>query len=44
MELDELKNTWTSLDERLQKQEVLKETIIKEMLRSKSGKALGRLI
>lgn len=44
MELDELKNTWTSLDERLQKQETLKEVIIKEMLQSKSGKALSKLI
>ncbi len=44
MELDELKNTWTSLNERLQKQETLKETIIKEMLQSKSGESLSKLI
>ena len=43
MELDELKNTWSSLDERLKKQEVLKENILKEVLQSKSGKSLSRL-
>lgn len=44
MELDELRNTWSSLDERLKKQEALKENILKEILQSKSGKALNRLI
>ncbi|WP_029905136.1 hypothetical protein [Prevotella sp. 10(H)] len=44
MELDELKDTWHSLDERLKKQEMLKENILKEMLHAKSDKALGRLI
>lgn len=44
MELDELKNTWQSLDERLQKQEVLKKNIMKEMLQTKSDKALNRLL
>lgn len=44
MELDELKNSWLSLDERLKKQEVLKENILKEMLHTKSDKALSRLI
>lgn len=44
MELDELKNRWLSLDERLKKQETLNENILKEILRSKSGKALNRLI
>lgn len=44
MELDELKNTWTSLDERLKKQEVLKENIMRELLHTKSDKALNRLI
>lgn len=44
MELDELKNTWLTLDERLKKQEVLKENIMREMLHTKSDKALGRLI
>lgn len=44
MELDELKNTWTSLDERLKKQEVLKENIMREILYTKSGKSLNRLI
>lgn len=44
MELEELKNIWSSLDDRLKKQETLKETIIKEMLKAKSDKALSRLI
>ncbi|SHE46817.1 hypothetical protein [Dysgonomonas macrotermitis] len=44
MELNELKNTWLTLDERLKKQEVLKENIMREMLHTKSDKALGRLI
>lgn len=44
MELEELKGIWTSLDNRMQQQEVLKTTLIKEMLISKSDKALSRLI
>lgn len=44
MELDKLKEIWTSLDNRMQQQEVLKTTLIKEMLISKSDKALSRLI
>jgi hypothetical protein len=44
MELDELKNVWASLDERLNKQEKLKESIIREMLVSKSNKSLSRMI
>ncbi len=43
MEFDELKNSWLSLDERLKKQEVLKENILKEMLHTKSEKVLSRL-
>lgn len=44
MELEKLKEIWTSLDNRMQQQEVLKTTLIKEMLISKSDKALSRLI
>jgi hypothetical protein len=44
MELDELKNAWTSLDERLGKQEVLKEFVIKEMIYSKSNKSVSKLL
>ena len=44
MELEKLKEIWTSLDERMQKQEGLKTAIIKEMLLNKSDKALSRLI
>jgi hypothetical protein len=44
MELDELKNAWTSLDERLNKQEKLKESIIREMLVAKLDKSLSRMI
>ncbi len=43
MELDELKNTWLSLDERLRKQEILKESIVREMMHSKADKSLNRL-
>jgi hypothetical protein len=44
MEPDDLKSTWMSLDERLKKQEVLKENIMKELLHTKSDKALNKLI
>ena len=44
MELEKLKEIWTSLDERMQQQEGLKTAIIKEMLFNKSDKALSRLI
>jgi len=44
MELDELKNTWMVLDERLKKNEMLKEAIIKEMLETKTTKSLSKLM
>ena len=44
MELEKLKEIWTSLDNRMQQQEGLKTAIIKEMLLNKSDKALSRLI
>jgi hypothetical protein len=44
MELDELKNVWASLDERLNKQEKLKESILKEMMQSKTSKTVSKLI
>jgi len=44
MELDKLKEIWISLDNRMQQQEILKSTLIKEMLINKSDKALSRLI
>jgi hypothetical protein len=44
MELDELKNVWVSLDERLNKQEILKESILKEMMQSKTSKTVSKLI
>ena len=44
MELEKLKEIWASLDSRMQQQEGLKTAIIKEMLISKSDKALSRLI
>ena len=44
MEPEELKNTWLLLDERLKKQEMLKETILKEMIHSKADKSLNRLV
>ncbi|MDR2916661.1 MAG: hypothetical protein LBV74_17835 [Tannerella sp.] len=44
MELEQLKEIWTSLDNRMQQQEGLRSALIKEMLLSKSDKALSRLI
>ena len=44
MELDEIKNAWTAMDERLKKNEGLNERMIKEMLMQKSKKSLNRLI
>jgi len=43
MELDELKNVWISVDERLKKQEILNEYIIREMTCKKTNKSLMRL-
>jgi hypothetical protein len=44
MELEKLKEIWTSLDDRMKQQEGLKTAIIKEMLLSKSDKTLSRMI
>jgi len=44
MELHELKNTWTVLDEQLKKNEMLNKQIIQEMLQKKSNRSLSRLI
>ena len=44
MELDELKNTWTVLDEQLKKNEMLNKRIIQEMLYKKSSKSLSWLM
>ena len=44
MELEKLKEIWTTLDNSMQQQEGLKTAIIKEMFISKSDKALSRLI
>jgi hypothetical protein len=44
MELEELKNVWKSIDERLEKQEVLKENIIREMIYAKSNKSVSKLL
>ena len=44
MELDELKKVWLSVDERLKKQEILNECIIKEMTYKKTNKSLKRLL
>ena len=43
MELEELKNAWAALDNKLQKNEVLNERIVKEVLQSKTNKALRQL-
>jgi len=44
MDLPELKNTWTVLDEQLKKNEMLNKQIIQEMLQKKSNKAHNRLV
>jgi len=44
MELSELKNTWTVLEEQLKKNEMLNKQIVQEVLYKKSNKSLNRLI
>ncbi|PXV67994.1 hypothetical protein CLV62_10224 [Dysgonomonas alginatilytica] len=44
MELDELKNTWAALDERLKQNESLNTRIVKEMLETKSNKSLSKIL
>jgi hypothetical protein len=44
MELDELKTAWIALDNRLKRNEELKESIILEMTKSKAGKTVNRFI
>jgi len=43
MELEELKTVWASVDERLKKQEILKESIIREIISGKINKSLNKL-
>ena len=40
MELENLKTAWTSVDERLEKKEILSSEMVKEMLKKKSNKLL----
>lgn len=44
MEFEEMKNMWQSLDERLSKQELVKDNILKEIIRAKVTKGLGQLM
>jgi len=44
MELEELKVAWSALDNRLKKNEELKESIILEMMQSKAGRLVDRFI
>ena len=44
MELDELKNAWTALDERLKENEMLNKRIVEKMLCEKSNKSLNKLM
>ena len=44
MELDDLKAAWAELDNRLKKNEELKESIIIEMMKNKAGKTVNRFI
>ena len=43
MELEELKTVWASVDERLKKQEIMKESIIREIISVKINKSLNKL-
>ncbi|MDR1202466.1 MAG: hypothetical protein LBL58_12695 [Tannerellaceae bacterium] len=44
METEDLKNRWSSLEEQLKKQEVFNNLVTKELLQTKSNKALSRLM
>ena len=44
MELNELKNTWTTLEKQLKKNETLNKQLLLEMLHKKSDKSLNRLV
>jgi hypothetical protein len=44
MELEELKNRWTAVEERLKKQELLNTRMVEEMLKNRSKEALRKLI
>jgi hypothetical protein len=44
MELDELKAAWTALDNRLKKNEGLRESIVLEMMQTKAGKIVNRFV
>ncbi len=44
MELEELKNVWTSVDERLKENEMLNKRMVQEMLNNKSNKSLNKLV
>ena len=43
MELENLKTAWTSIDERLEKKEILNSEMVKGMLKKKSNKSLRKL-
>lgn len=43
MEMDELKNMWSMMDEKLKKQEILNKSLVKEILQTKGNKSLNRL-
>jgi hypothetical protein len=44
MELDELKNTWAAIDNRLKGNELLNKRLVQGMLSDKSNKSLNRLV
>ncbi|MDR1356393.1 MAG: hypothetical protein LBJ58_01840 [Tannerellaceae bacterium] len=44
MESEELRKTWASIDQRLGKQELLNENIIRRMIGDRAGRSLGRLL
>ena len=44
MDLENLKSEWSAMNERMEKQEILKEKMFTQMLNTKSEKSLGRLV
>lgn len=43
MELEDMKTTWSEMDDRLRKQEILNEKLVKEMLRDRSQRSINKL-
>lgn len=44
MELEDMKTAWSKMDDRLHKQEIFSEKLVKEMLRDRSQRSISKLI